>query len=140
MGGGHGGVVVFDDLFQQDGGFDRPGVVDLDAVGFEVPGFGQKRSGLALATTGVEEVARGMCRVRCPPPGRGATSRRDLATSGQLTTLVARLAAEQRPSLLDGFKRLRAARELGWSQLEVGLIEASAATALRAGTTLKPCC
>jgi ParB-like chromosome segregation protein Spo0J len=69
-------------------------------------------------------------RVRCPPPGRVETIRRDLATNGQLTPLVARLAAEQRPSLLDGFKRLRAARELGWSHLEVGLIEASAATAL----------
>jgi ParB-like chromosome segregation protein Spo0J len=69
-------------------------------------------------------------RVRCPPPGRVQTIRRDLATNGQLTPLVARLQPEQRPSLLDGFKRLRAARELGWSHLKVGCIEASATTAL----------
>ncbi len=69
-------------------------------------------------------------RVRCPPPGRVETLRRDLATNGQLTPLVARLQPEERPSLLDGFKRLRAARELGWSHLKVGCIEVSASTAL----------
>lgn len=74
-------------------------------------------------------------RLRCPPPGRVERLCRDLATNGQLTPLVARLAPErsepeQRPSLVDGFKRARAARELGWSHLMVGCIEASASTAL----------
>lgn len=72
-----------------------------------------------------------LARVRCPPPKRVETIRRDLATNGQLTPLVARQpSGAELPSLLDGFKRLRAARELGWCRLKVGLIEASASTAL----------
>jgi len=30
-------------------------MVDLDAISFEVPGFGQEGGGLALATTGVKQ-------------------------------------------------------------------------------------
>jgi ParB-like chromosome segregation protein Spo0J len=80
---------------------------------------------MALDALGLE-----LARVRCPPPRRVETIRRDLATNGQLTPLVARLQPGELPWLLDGFKRLRAAQELGWSHLEVGLIEASASTAL----------
>ncbi len=69
-------------------------------------------------------------RIRCPPPGRVETIQRDLASNGQLTPLVAQLQPERPPTLLDGFKRLRAARQLGWSHLQVGCIEASASTAL----------
>ena len=69
-------------------------------------------------------------RVRCPPPARVATVQRDLATNGQLTPVVARLQAKGPPQLLDGFKRLRAARELGWRALKVGCLEATPATAL----------
>jgi len=69
-------------------------------------------------------------RVRCPPPARVETILRDLATNGQLTPLVARLQPEGVPQLLDGFKRLRAARELGWRTLEVGCLEATPTTAL----------
>ncbi len=71
-----------------------------------------------------------LARLRCPPPCRVETIRRDLASNGQLTPLVAQLQAERSPTLLDGFKRLRAARELGWSHLQVGCIEASTSTAL----------
>lgn len=80
---------------------------------------------MALDALGLE-----LAKVRCPPPRRVETIRRDLATNGQLTPLVARLQPGERPWLLDGFKRLRAAQELGWSHLEVGIIEASASTAL----------
>jgi len=81
---------------------------------------------MALDALGLE-----LGRVRCPPPKRVEMIRRDLASNGQLTPLVAQVKAEgERPRLLDGFKRLRAARELCWSHLEVGLIEASASTAL----------
>jgi ParB-like chromosome segregation protein Spo0J len=81
---------------------------------------------MALDALGLE-----LGRVRCPPTKRVETIRRDLATNGQLTPLVARWQSEgEQPTLLDGFKRLRAARELGWTHLKVGLIEASASTAL----------
>lgn len=69
-------------------------------------------------------------RVRCPPPTRVETIQRDLATNGQLTPLIARLQPADQPQLLDGFKRLRAARELGWSTLKVGCLEATPTTAL----------
>ena len=69
-------------------------------------------------------------RVRCPPPGRVEAIRQDLGRHGQLSPLVARLQPAGPPQLLDGFKRLRAARELGWSTLEVGCLEAAPATAL----------
>lgn len=69
-------------------------------------------------------------RVRCSPPGRVEAIRQDLGRHGQLSPLVARLQAAGPPQLLDGFKRLRAAREMGWSRLEVGCLEASPATAL----------
>ena len=69
-------------------------------------------------------------RVRCPPPARVEAIQRDLATNGQLTPLVARLQPKGPPQLLDGFKRLRAARELGWKTLTVGCLEATDATAL----------
>jgi ParB-like chromosome segregation protein Spo0J len=71
-----------------------------------------------------------LSRVRCPPPARVETILRDLATNGQLTPLVARLQPEGRPQLLDGFKRLRAARALGWRTLKVGCLEAKPTTAL----------
>jgi ParB-like chromosome segregation protein Spo0J len=80
---------------------------------------------MALDALGLE-----LSRVRCPPPARVETLQRDLATNGQLTPLVARLQPEGRPQLLDGFKRLRAARALGWETLKVGCLEASPATAL----------
>lgn len=69
-------------------------------------------------------------RVRCPPPARVETIQRELATNGQLTPLVARLQPEGPPQLVDGFKRLRAARELGWKTLKVGCLEATQTTAL----------
>ncbi|MBU1870500.1 MAG: ParB N-terminal domain-containing protein [Candidatus Omnitrophica bacterium] len=69
-------------------------------------------------------------RVRGPPPARVEAIRRELASNGQLTPLVARLQLSDPPQLLDGFKRLRAARELGWMTLKVGCLEASPATAL----------
>jgi ParB-like chromosome segregation protein Spo0J len=69
-------------------------------------------------------------RVRCPPPSRVEMVQRDLAINGQLTPLVARLSDKGPPELLDGFKRLRAARSLGWQTLKVGCLEATEATAL----------
>ena len=71
-----------------------------------------------------------LARVRCPPPARVQVIQRELASNGQLTPLVARLQPEGAPQLLDGFKRLRAARELGWRTLKVGCLEATQATAL----------
>ena len=55
---------------------------------------------------------------------------RDLATNGQLTPLVARVEPGGQPQLLDGFKRLRAARNLGWKALKVEALEATPQTAL----------
>jgi ParB-like chromosome segregation protein Spo0J len=69
-------------------------------------------------------------RVRCPPPARVEAIRQDLGRHGQLSPLVARLQPAGTPQLVDGFKRLRAARELGWSTLEVGSLEVAAETAL----------
>ena len=69
-------------------------------------------------------------RVRCPPPARVEAIGRELASHGQLTPLVARLQPKGPPQLLDGFKRLRAARELGWMTLKVGCLEATPETAL----------
>lgn len=69
-------------------------------------------------------------RVRCPPPARVEAMQRELASNGQLTPLVARLQAQGPPQLVDGFKRLRAAQELGWKSLKVGCLEATQTTAL----------
>lgn len=80
---------------------------------------------MALDALGLE-----LGRVRCPPPARVEMIRRDLATNGQLTPLVARVQPKGSPQLLDGFKRLRAARELGWRTLKVGCLEAEPSTAL----------
>ncbi len=68
--------------------------------------------------------------LRCPPPAKVEAIRRDLGRHGQLSPLVARVQQEGPPQLLDGFKRLRAAREMGWDTLEVGCIEATETTAL----------
>ncbi len=78
----------------------------------------------------LDALALELGRVRCPPPARVEAIGRDLASHGQLTPLVARLQRSDPPQLLDGFKRLRAARELGWKTLKVGCLEASQATAL----------
>ena len=80
---------------------------------------------MSLAALGLE-----LSRVRCPPPARVETIQRDLASNGQLTPLVARLVGQGPPQLLDGFKRLRAARDLGWQTLKVGCLEATETTAL----------
>ncbi|MBU0479407.1 ParB N-terminal domain-containing protein [bacterium] len=80
---------------------------------------------MKLADLGLE-----LERVRCPPPARVEAIQRELATNGQLTPLVARVQPQGRPQLLDGFKRLRAARELGWKTLSVGCLEATPETAL----------
>ena len=80
---------------------------------------------MTLCALGLE-----LARVRCPPPARVEAIQRELAKNGQLTPLVARLQPEGPPQLLDGFKRLRAARELGWRTLKVGCLEATQATAL----------
>ncbi len=69
-------------------------------------------------------------RVRCPPPARVEALRLDLGRHGQLSPLVARLQPEGPPQLLDGFKRLRAAREMGWATLKVGCLETTPSTAL----------
>jgi len=78
----------------------------------------------------LESLGLELGRVRCPPPARVETLQRELAKNGQLTPLVARLQPQGPPQLLDGFKRLRAARELGWRTLKVGCLEATPATAL----------
>lgn len=80
---------------------------------------------MSLTTLGLE-----LQRVRCPPPSRVETIQRDLASNGQLTPLVAWFPSKGPPELLDGFKRLRAARSLGWSTLTVGCLEATESTAL----------
>jgi ParB-like chromosome segregation protein Spo0J len=92
---------------------------------------GLSHSFVTIETMALDALGLELSRVRCPPPKRVETIRRDLAINGQLTPLVAQSRPKgERPWLLDGFKRLRAARELGWSHLKVGLIEASASTAL----------
>lgn len=69
-------------------------------------------------------------RLRCPPPSRVDALRVDLGRNGQLSPLVARLKPSGPPELLDGFKRVRAARALGWTTLEVGYLEASKSLSL----------
>jgi ParB-like chromosome segregation protein Spo0J len=78
----------------------------------------------------LEALGLELARVRCPPPARVEAIQRDLATNGQLTPLVAWVQPQGPPQLLDGFKRLRAARELGWRTLSVGSLEATPETAL----------
>lgn len=69
-------------------------------------------------------------RVRCSPPARVEALRLDLGRHGQLSPLVARVQTSGHPQLLDGFKRLRAAREMGWTTLEVECLEATPSMAL----------
>ncbi len=85
---------------------------------------------LTLSSMKLSELGLDLERVRCPPPARVAAIRTDLATHGQLTPLVAQAQRDGQPQLLDGFKRLRAARDLGWATLEVGCVDVKASTAL----------
>jgi len=93
-------------------------------------GMGVSHSFVQIEEMSLTSLGLELQRVRCPPPSRVETIQRDLASNGQLTPLVARLAAKGPPELLDGFKRLRAARSLGWQTLKVGCLEATEATAL----------
>ncbi len=92
--------------------------------GSATPSFAQ------VKTMELDELDLELGRVRCPPPARVEALRLDLGRHGQLSPLVARLQLNGPPQLLDGFKRLRAAREMGWTTLEVGCLEATASTAL----------
>jgi ParB-like chromosome segregation protein Spo0J len=91
---------------------------------------GESHSFVQLEEMSLSKLGLALQRVRCPPPSRVETIQRDLATNGQLTPLVAWQPVKGPPELLDGFKRLRAARSLGWKTLKVGCLEATEATAL----------
>jgi len=62
-------------------------------------------------------------RVRCPSPPRVEAMRAEMHVHGQLTPVVAVETELGQPQLLDGFKRVRAARALGWRTLEVTLVQ-----------------
>ena len=85
---------------------------------------------LRLEPVGLNELDLELGRLRCPPPSRVEAIRMDLGHNGQLCPLVARLKPTGPPELLDGFKRVRAARALGWTTLEVGHLQASTSLAL----------
>jgi len=72
----------------------------------------------------LEELDLSLGRVRCPLPARIEAMSRDLHVHGQLTPVVAFRSEPGTLQLLDGFKRERAARSLGWSRLEVSEISA----------------
>ena len=90
----------------------------------------QRPTFIRLEPVGLDDLNLELGRLRCPPPSRVEAVRLDLGRNGQLSPLVARLRATEAPELLDGFKRVRAARVLGWKTLEVGYLEASSALAL----------
>jgi len=85
---------------------------------------------IRLEPVALDELDLELGRLRCPPPSRVEALRLDMGRNGQLSPLVARLRSTGPAELLDGFKRVRAARALGWTTLEVGYLEASTSLAL----------
>lgn len=70
----------------------------------------------------IDTLCTSLERMRCRQPSQESRIRRSLSAHGQLTPLV----ATQKPKaielvLVDGFKRLRAAKALGWSTLRVSV-------------------
>ena len=61
-----------------------------------------------------------------------------LQRHGQLTCVMVFPGADGRREVIDGFKRLRAARVLGWAALRVQLLDGNDVSALAAVATLCP--
>ncbi|MCP4053467.1 MAG: ParB N-terminal domain-containing protein [Mesoflavibacter sp.] len=92
------------------------------SAGGEVCPTGQKESSDARSCEiSVDELGEGLCGLRLCSPTAQRAIERSLMQIGQLTAL---LANEHNGSIevIDGFKRLRAARSLGWSKLRVQVL------------------
>lgn len=61
-------------------------------------------------------------RVRCPAPRQVEQMKASLAAHGQLTALVV-VERQNGPELIDGFKRRRAAEQMGWTRLRVACMD-----------------
>lgn len=81
------------------------------------------------------ELGVSLSALRLRLPAHDEHMRRSLSRCGQLTALTAFENGEQL-QLVDGFKRLHAAHQLGWRQLQVRVLEHDAATAIAAIVTL----
>jgi ParB/RepB/Spo0J family partition protein len=68
----------------------------------------------------LEAIRTTMARARCRLPARIERMKQSLSTHGQLTPLLA-VRAEEGIELIDGFKRLAAAKTLGWTTILVSL-------------------
>ncbi|MGQ0591966.1 MAG: ParB/RepB/Spo0J family partition protein [Gammaproteobacteria bacterium] len=69
----------------------------------------------------LSELGTSYGRVRCPAPRQVEQMKASLTTHGQLTALV--VVKRDLLELIDGFKRHRAAQEMGWTRLRVASME-----------------
>lgn len=74
-----------------------------------------------LESVAVAALGQRLSALRLCEPAADERIRRSLADSGQLSAVVAFLDGDQL-ELIDGFKRWRAARKLGWSSLQVRVL------------------
>ena len=79
-------------------------------------------------TSGLGDLDEGLGRLRLCDPAADQRMEHSLAIHGQLTPLLVR---ERRDgyAVLDGFKRLRGARALSWSELQIAVIHVNEAQA-----------
>lgn len=68
----------------------------------------------------VGEIRMTLGRARCPQPNQIARMRQSMSKHGQMTALIA-VEREQKIVLVDGFKRLKAALEMGWNEMWVNV-------------------
>jgi ParB-like chromosome segregation protein Spo0J len=85
----------------------------------------QSRAGV-LAGTG--ELGESLSALRLTEPGAELLIERSLLREGQVTPVVCYRAGE-RVEVIDGFKRLRVVRRLGWPELWADIVEVDSATA-----------
>jgi hypothetical protein len=74
------------------------------------------------------ELDENLCRLRLCGPEQQRAMERSLSALGQLAPVLANC-REGKLDLIDGFKRLRAARALGWTKLRVDQVEVRSAEA-----------
>lgn len=109
-----------------------PAGASLAAMATTAPDFSERR----LPVTHLRE---SFARLRVAGDALVEPVRRSLAKVGQLGPITAWCDSRQEPEgleVLDGFKRLRAARTLSWTHLRVRVLQADAADAVAAIATL----
>lgn len=70
----------------------------------------------------LDELGESLCRLRLCDPEQQRAMERSLSALGQLRPVLANC-GEGRLEVIDGFKRLRAARALGWTKVRVDQVE-----------------